>query len=66
MPAPQCNNRETGLRHLAKGISDALIGDVVPSFKQCGHGKMDYESYRAGWIEGRHAFYAELQARVVR
>ena len=66
MHAPRYNNRETGLQHLANGVSDALIGDVGPSFKQCGHGNMDYESYRAGWIEGRTAFYAELQARVVR
>ncbi len=60
------NNRESGLRLLAKGVSSAMVGDVEQAFKQCGHGKMDYESYRAGWIEGRHAFYAELQARVVR
>lgn len=50
---------------LAKGVGAAMIGDVDAAFKQCGHNGMDYNSFKAGWLEGRYAFYAEMHEKVV-
>jgi hypothetical protein len=65
MSMRRSNNRDAGLRALAKGVSAAMIGDVDAAFKQCGHNGMDYNSFKAGWLEGRYAFYAEMHEKVV-
>ena len=50
---------------LAKGVSSAMVGDVEQAFKHCGHDKMDLISYKAGWMEGRYALYAELHEKAI-
>lgn len=57
--------REYGLLKLAKGVQAAMLGDVESAFKQCGHSKSDYASFKLGWLEGRYALYSELHSMTI-